>query len=352
MSGVERSAAVRAHFQAQAAACERLGSPFTARLTRLLGERLTLDDPIGAYVLGWSGDPEADALALRLAGALNGLALSGDPRLAAIYPPAGDPDPETLWRAVDATLRAEPDAIAAWLASPPQTNETARAAALLPALGAIAARFERPLALYEIGSSAGLILQLDRFFYDFDVWRWGDPTSGVRLAPEIRGDPPPAPAPFDVIDRRGCDRAPIDPGDPAAALRLRAYCWPDQRARVDRLTAAMALATEAGLSVAAAEAADWVEASLPPLRTDAVRVLLHTIVWQYLPEEQQTRIAHAMEAAGAAATADAPLAWLRLEPDVGLGAVALRVTLWPGGTTEILAEADAHGRWLRWGAAD
>ena len=60
--------AVRAHFHSQADACDRLGSAFTARLCRLLGERLEFSTKTGSKVLGWShngdADPRADALAL------------------------------------------------------------------------------------------------------------------------------------------------------------------------------------------------------------------------------------------------------------------------------------------------
>jgi hypothetical protein len=78
---------VRSHFRDQAAACARLGSPFTAALLELVAERLDAAGPLGRALLSWPGDPKADALALRLAAALHALVLSGlAPDLAAIYP--------------------------------------------------------------------------------------------------------------------------------------------------------------------------------------------------------------------------------------------------------------------------
>ena len=86
-----------------------MGSPFTARLCRLLAERLAPGDPVSDRVLGWPGDPShrADALPLRLAGALHGLVVEGrDAGLAAVYPPHhAAADDDALWAAVDRRLR-------------------------------------------------------------------------------------------------------------------------------------------------------------------------------------------------------------------------------------------------------
>jgi hypothetical protein len=62
-----------------------------------------------------------------------------------------------------------------------------------------------------------------------------------------------------------------------------------------------------------------------------------------------------LEDAGARATPQAPLAWLRLEPpnrtlagrDVKPGLAELRLTRWPGGSERLLAHAGYHGRPVR-----
>ena len=90
--------------------CAGMGSPFTARLCRLLADRLAPGDPVADRVLGWPGDPShrADALPLRLAGALHGLVLEGrDAGLAAVYPPHhAAADDDALWAAVAAAFAA------------------------------------------------------------------------------------------------------------------------------------------------------------------------------------------------------------------------------------------------------
>ena len=56
----DRAAAVREGFREQARWCERLGSPFTARLCKGLEDVFDPATPIGRRVLDWPGDPVAD----------------------------------------------------------------------------------------------------------------------------------------------------------------------------------------------------------------------------------------------------------------------------------------------------
>jgi len=164
-----------------------------------------------------------------------------------------------------------------------------------------------------------------------------------------RGPAPPRAA-VEVRQRRGCDRRPIDPGDPAGRLRLRAYVWADQTARLARLDAALDHAMRQGTRVEQADAADWVEAQLAIRPDGLATVLFHSVVWQYLSAAAQSRIEAALGRAGAAARADTPLAWLRMEPSPAGGQAELRLTVWPGGRERLLAHADYHGRWINWNA--
>ena len=171
------------HFARQAKGCRRLGSPFTAALLELLLD-LLLDhlergSPIGRVLKDWPGDPREDALALRLAGGLHALVLSARaPALAAAYPGgAAAGDRAGLRSAVLAALEAHAEFLLGFLERPPQTNEVARAAMLLPGFLTIAADAGLPLALLEIGASAGLNLHWDAYHYRFGEAAWG---------PEIR----------------------------------------------------------------------------------------------------------------------------------------------------------------------
>ena len=137
--------------------------------------------------------------------------------------------------------------------------------------------------------------------------------------------------------------------DPAQRERLVAYVWPDQTERVDRLNGAIRAMLSDPVFVEGSGAADWVEAVLPASgEPGTARVLFHSIVWSYLDGLTQQRIASHLTAAGAAASANAPLAWLRLELAGKAEPAALRLTVWPGGEDELLARVQPHGAWVRW----
>ena len=347
MPGSATESAVRAAFARQAGWAEKLGSPFMVRLCTLLGERLDRTSEIGRRVLDWPGtaDSFSDALPLRLTGGLHALVRRGDaPGLAGCYPPNALPDDETFWAALGPVL-AEPDLLP-WLDGAPQTNEVGRSAVLMSGLLALAERFPQPIELLELGASAGLNLVLDRYGYDLGGVRAGDPDSPLQLRPEWKGPPPPD-ARVEVAGRRGVDLNPLDArrdGD-----RLLAYVWPDQARRLAQLEAALAVAAEDPPEVEPGDAADWAEARLAePQPAGTSRVVLHSIAFQYFPESAKARIAAALERAGAAATAEAPLAWLRYEHDQGDERITLRLRTWPGGEERLLAHCHPHGSRIRW----
>lgn len=341
---------IRKDFARQALACEALGSPFTARVCRLVGERLTDGTRFGARVLSWEGNPQADALPLRVTGGFHALKRRGDAGLAAVYPPS-DADDETLWRSLETAIAAHDGFLHDFLDSAPQTNEVSRSNALLGAALHVAKRTGLPLAIREIGSSAGLNLGFDAYAYDLGDARWGDPSGAVRIEAAWDGALPPLDAKLAVVSREGCDLNPLDPENEADRERMLSYIWPDQTARLARIEAALDAAVRTGRKVEKADAADWVERAFEDGgKKGEVRVLMHSIVWQYLPKDVQARITAAMEKAGAAATRDAPVAWIGVEADAKDAASAsVRLRLWPDGTDEELGRADFHGRWTKWG---
>lgn len=71
---------VIAHFRIQSEHCRRLGSPFTAALLDVIAGLLPQRPAWAAALLAWPGDPQADALALRVAGALHRAVLEGADR--------------------------------------------------------------------------------------------------------------------------------------------------------------------------------------------------------------------------------------------------------------------------------
>ncbi|EHS53705.1 protein of unknown function UCP012608 [Rhizobium sp. PDO1-076] len=344
----ERAETIRQSFRRQAKACTDLGSPFTARLCLLAAERLTDETPVGATILGWSGNPDGthDALALRLAGTLHALVRSGqNPELAAVYPPHAAED-EMLWAAIETALKHNEDFILERLKSAPQTNEVRRSSALLPGFLTIARMTGKPLRLSEIGASAGLNLHWDRYAYTLGEVEWGGPST-VVLQPAWQGPSPPS-APIEIIDRAGCDLNPLDPTSEADRLLLFSYIWADQEDRLQRTAAALSIAAETRIKVEKADAIDWLRTCLSQPHPGITHVIYHTIAWQYLPADLKAEGETLIAEAGSRATSDAPLARLQLEADGKPEGAAILLTLWPSGETREIGRADFHGRWVKW----
>jgi hypothetical protein len=342
--------AVRTAFANQVAYCEHADAPITARVVRAVlalldrGESGALLDRIRK----WQGAPLADALPLRIAGGLHSLYLSGaQPELGAIYRGEAAVDDAAL---VAEAIAAHEAPLMAWLGGPPQTNEAGRSSSFMAAMLWLAGqglpgRFE----CLEIGSSAGINLMMDRYAYNLGGV-WAGPVDPVlRFEPEWRGDPPPDRM-VRIASLKGCDVAPVDLTDPAQALRLKAYIWPEHTVRFERMEAAIAAAKERAPDLVRMNAADFVEQELARQQDErTTRVLMHSIVWQYVPKDQQARVTAAMEAAAALATTDKPLAWIALEANRDTHRHELRVRYWPGGEEPVqLAEAHPHGAWVKW----
>jgi hypothetical protein len=337
-------------FANQVAYCTASGATVTARVVDALKTLLERSEP-GALldtVRGWQGAPLADALPLRVAGGIHSLHLGGaEPALAAIYADEPGLDDASI---VAAAIQSHESALLPWLDGPPQTNEAGRSANFIAAMLWLADRGLPPrFECLEIGSSAGINLMLARYHYDLAGVQVGPEPGAMRFRPEWKGNPPPDNR-IEIMSTKGCDVAPVDLTDPVQALRLSAYIWPEHTVRFERMDAAIAEATSSPPDLLGMNAADFVETELARPQAEGVtRILMHSIVWQYVPEDQKARVTAAMAAAGARATAERPLAWIALEANRVLHLHELVVRHWPGdGEPHLLARAHAHGASIEW----
>jgi hypothetical protein len=356
-------------FRLQSDWCAKFNSPLYAELTARIADESAAPGPIAAALDGWAGNPIPDALVMRFMGAVHRLVLDGHaPALADHYPSVGGtPRWPAVWVAFRNCVDTHRAAVRAALDRHVQTNEVSRSAGLLGGFLTVAGA-GLPLRLLEIGSSAGLNLGWDRYRYDLRIGETGGAPSGSASPPAVRpetaplwGDPR---SPLSiragwegstailrtsarVVSRAGCDLTPIDVTLAEHVRTLESFVWADQVERLAQLRAAIALARTDPPRLTRRAAAEWLADELAEPREGVATVVFHSIMWWYLSEDERARVTALLEAAGARATARAPLAWLRMEmmtspePDVQL-------TRWPGGETRSLARADAHGRWVRW----
>jgi hypothetical protein len=337
----------------QSKACALLGSPFHAALLSEAVADLQSGGLVTELLAPWeaAGAKEimAAAVPLRLLGALHDLVLSGeDPALTAAYPQLGRTvDPAAAWREAVRAITERRAQLAGFMEHEPQTNEVRRSACLLGGFLTIAQETGLPLRCFEIGASAGLNLSWDRYHYSLGDAVWG-PESSVLLPTDWSGPLPPLNAKIEVVQRAACDRRPVDLTDLVQRRRLLAYVWPDQFERLERLRAAVDLALAQKVEVEAADAVTWTARMAGPA-PGATTVIYHSVFWQYMPADSQAALRKTIEYLGVSATAEAPLAWLRMEPPPENAAgMELRLTLWPGGEERVLADVHPHGAAVRW----
>jgi hypothetical protein len=334
----------------QARGCELLGSPFYARLLELMIVDLEAGGPVWSLLGPHADETFGAAYPIRLLGAVHHLVLSGGaPALAAHFSTTGgDGDADAAWPLYRDVLAAAPASVIDILGRPPQTNEVGRSASLAGGLATVARDTRLPLRLLEIGTSAGLNLRLDRYWYEQDGVGWGDPQTAVRFVDLWAPGRPPFESGAVVATRRGCDRDPIDASTPDASLTLLSYVWPGQDARFDTLRAALHIAGAFPITVDQADAVEWVPSQLAEPHAGLATVVMHSVFWQYLSPDARASIIASLGAAGARATADAPLAWVRLEPSESGRSLELRRTLWPGNEERVLAKAGFHAGRVTW----
>lgn len=337
----------------QAGICANIGSPFYAGLL----ERIAGDLEAGGLTCElydrWAETGlrslYSDGVPIRVANTFNHLAMGDEaPALAAAWPRPGTPvDIDAAWAAAKGAIGPHFEMLSRFLDHEPQTNEVRRAGGLLGGFLTVAEETRLPLRTFEIGASAGLNQHWDRFRYEMGPVNWGDPASPVVVDAAWSGGAPLL-GPVRVIEKGACDRRPTDLADAAQRRRLLACIWPDMFERLERSRRAIELALELGVQVDEADALDWTRARIRP-QPGAATVLFHSIFWQYLPAQTQTDLGEAIAAIGAAATAEAPFAWLRFEPPpANMATVEVWLTTWPGGLDRRLAEAHPHGAEINW----
>lgn len=336
-------------FQQQADTCARMGSPFMGQLLGLLATELPSDAPLTNRLTEFEDDigPAGHSLPLRVAGGLHALVLSGrSASLKAAYPPKAVTD-AVLQAAVLDALEEHEAFLLDWIETPPQTNEVRRSAALIAGAHVALQHFDRPIVLSELGASGGLNLMWDHYALEIAGAQFGPAASVLTLKPDWDGAAPPDATPH-IADRAGVDLNPLNPRNPDDLLRLTAFLWPDQPHRLE-LTNAAAKIWDAGL--ARSDAIDWLEHRLQSAPANHLHLIQHTVAWQYFPKSAQIRGTELIEAQGARATDETPLAWLSMETGgdtTGAIGALLTLRLWPGDITLELGRADFHGRWIKW----
>lgn len=222
-----------------------------------------------------------------------------------------------------------------------QTNEAARCAVLLPALSLL----PEPLALLEVGASAGLTLLPDAYSYDYGGYRLaGTDPEAPTLACSPRGAVPLPRRVPEVAWRAGIDLNPLDVHDPEDARWLACLVWPGEAGRAERLAAALATARRRPPVVHRGDLLDDLAGVADKAPSGATLVIYHSAVLAYVDDSKRQAFARAVKDLGAV--------WLsnegaRVLPHLAKAAGPGEFVLAVDGQ-EALARTDPHGTWVEW----
>jgi hypothetical protein len=228
-----------------------------------------------------------------------------------------------------------------------QTNDPRRCAALLPVLAAL----EGPLALIDIGASAGLCLYPDRYAYRYDARPVLGDSAVVLDCATSGGVPVPGRLP-EIALRIGVDRDPLLL-DRAADLRwLETLLWPEQHERRTLLRAALEVAREDPPAMFEADAIPGLAVAAAGVPPGVRPVVVTAGVLVYLPRAERLRFLEAVRALGCD--------WLALEAPGMLPDTAARLRVPAGRDAPFLlalnerplAFTSPHGTRLHWLAED
>jgi hypothetical protein len=324
---------------------ELCSSPLYVVLLRAMADDWDAGGVVSRVCADWAQAPPGAVVQLRLLAGLHRLVLRREAPLLATYYPSvgGTAAPSSVWPVARSVIEQHEAELRDGLAVPPQTNEVGRSCGLLVGLLDAVWRsgFER-VRLLEPGASAGLNLRLDSYLVGGRGWSVGPQTAVLQLDDAVAG--PVTPHTFTVVERRGCDLAPVDPSTEAGRLLLTSYVWPEHLDRFERLRAALDVAQRVPAVVEAAPAADWLGRVLSePVADDVLTVVQHSVTRQYWPPAESARVEELLSDAGRRLPA---LAHVALEHDGG-PALALDVRVWAGGVPDrrrtAVATTGSHG---------
>jgi len=316
-AGLSAADEVRAQALEVAGGWSGPGAPGSWRLTAALFEAIAADEEL----VGQLAVLPPDRLPALLASAAVALLVRRDrpSPLAGYFPEAGASQPrfdDGFFPAFRAFCAARlPDIIEVCRSHRYQMNEVARCTQIVLGITAAAGGSADPVALVDLGTGAGLGLQLDRYQYRVGGGTYGPPATGLSLACDLRGPiiPPPARLP-PITARVGVDLDPIDLAVPAARAWLQA-CAPPEASALSRLTAAMDIARRHPEPVIAGDVVDVLPDVLSSIPPHQRIVVVDAYVAVFLPQDRRARLAGILAQAGR----NRPVTWLSLDPLVPLG---------------------------------
>ena len=240
-----------------------------------------------------------------------------------------------------------------------QTNVVRRCTCLLPAFSMVQREARRPLALIDIGASAGLNLNVDRYRYRYlrggqEEAVWGRPEAKVSLEAELRGEGrmPQLAEDLAIEFRGGIDLNPIDLRVEEELRWLRALIWPEHVERHQRLIAAAGELRQSPVDLRRGDAAKLLPRMIADTPPEAALMVYSTVALYQIPSAGRAQILQTLQE-----TSNERPVWLvtlelRMEDIDDVQMPSLSITRYANGSAErqVLARSSPHGWWIEWAA--
>ncbi|AZN40973.1 DUF2332 domain-containing protein [Paenibacillus albus] len=226
-----------------------------------------------------------------------------------------------------------------------QTNEVRRCGYLYPSFCRIYQITQKPLALIELGTSAGLQLMWDQYCYAYTPnEKYGAIHSTLEISAEIKGDKTPFLLKYSppVSRRIGLDLNVIDLNDPEDSLWLKALIWPEHHERSSYFEKAADCLKNHPLELVEGDGVSLLPEIVSTISEDSTICIFHTHVANQIPTDAKIILKEYIKSLGE-------------RRDVfhlynNMWDLDLHLDYYLNGNEhcETLAETDGHGRWFNW----
>ncbi|QQE77197.1 DUF2332 domain-containing protein [Alicyclobacillus sp. SO9] len=227
-----------------------------------------------------------------------------------------------------------------------QTNEVRRCTYLYPSFCSIYEKVKRPLALVELGTSAGLQLLWDKYNYSYGTEEtYGDMDSSVHLSAKLRnGTLPRLPKTSPpVVSRIGIDLHVVDLSKEDEYIWLKALIWPEHADRMECFENAADCFQSQSAELIEGDAISLLPRVAGQSPDESVLCIFHTHVANQFSEAQKAKLLDTVRHIGGKQDV------LHLYNNItDVGRLHLDSFIDGNESHEIVGDTDGHGRWFDW----
>ncbi len=226
-----------------------------------------------------------------------------------------------------------------------QTNEVRRCAYLYPVFCRVYEMAKKPLALIEIGTSAGLQLLWDQYSYNYGRRAiFGKADSTITISSELKGEmsmsllsaPPP------VSKRIGIDLHTIDVNDEEEKMWLTSLIWPEHTERLSLFGKAASLMKEFPVDLVKGDGIRLLPHYAETIPESSVICIFHTHVANQMTDASKVELLQSVKSIGKERDV------FHIYNNIQDRYLHLHCHLNGEEAMYTVAETEGHGRWFRW----